>query len=148
MGSKFLARDWQFNWCGMTVELRSCPTPEALGVGARLGCLRSRINSTANPPRVNKLPLVGAITPLTVNAQYKSFPQWSPSGGQVAFVGAGAIWIINVQGTADTRDGFTFTPHWSPTFSGGGSIPIGDYLITIRDAAAGATATAILQAVR
>lgn len=39
----------------------------------------------------------GAVTPLTANAKYKSFPQWSPSGGQVAFVGAGGIWMINVQ---------------------------------------------------
>jgi hypothetical protein len=39
----------------------------------------------------------GTATPLTSNAQYKAFPQWSPSGGQVAFVGAGGIWMVNVQ---------------------------------------------------
>jgi Tol biopolymer transport system component len=39
----------------------------------------------------------GTVIPLTANAQYKAFPQWSPSGGQVAFVGAGGVWIINVQ---------------------------------------------------
>jgi hypothetical protein len=48
---------------------------------------------------------------------------------------------------ADTQGDFTFTPRWSPTFKGGGATPTGDYRITIRDAATGATATAIVQVI-
>jgi hypothetical protein len=50
--------------------------------------------------------------------------------------------------SADSQGEFTFTPRWSPTFNGGGSTPIGNYRITIRDAATGATATSIVQVVR
>jgi dipeptidyl aminopeptidase/acylaminoacyl peptidase len=39
----------------------------------------------------------GSFQPITDNAMHKSFPQWSPSGGQVAFVGAEGIWIVDLQ---------------------------------------------------
>src|SRR5262249_41434710 len=39
----------------------------------------------------------GAVTTLTGDARDKSYPQFSPSGGQVAYVGAGGIWVVNLQ---------------------------------------------------
>lgn len=60
-----------------------------------------------------------------------------PDGG--TYIGESAL--------ADTQGDFTFTPRWSPTFTGGGATPTGDYRITVRDAATGATATAIVEIV-
>lgn len=48
---------------------------------------------------------------------------------------------------ADAQGDWTFSPRWSPSFTGGGSTPLGDYRITILDKSSGATATAILHVV-
>lgn len=55
---------------------------------------------------------------------------------------------IGESATADSQGDFTFSPRWSPTFTGGGATPLGNYRITIRDTTTGATATAILQVVQ
>jgi hypothetical protein len=88
-----------------------------------------RIIATQGPTTITVY--ISGLTPDgTINADLNE-----PDGG--TYVGESAI--------ADTQGDFTFTPRWSPTYSGGGATPSGNYRITVRDAATGATATAVVQ---
>lgn len=60
--------------------------------------------------------------------------------------GGGSYFVESTM--ADTQGNLTFDPKWSPTYSDGGSTPLGDYRIVIRDRTSGATATANLLVLR